>query len=307
MLAVLFLALAAASPAPSAASKASPGASKPSGASKPLDPAAHARAIAKELPWARDAMFEVRREAGKIQDPALRAAVEAQILAPWLPRETWALSHLDEARKLLGEPELLLPAPGKGDFAAAPGGPCEDGHHGYPGGLGVHTLANLLHGRALAAVYQHVYGTELSNDALAAAAIWHDSMKSATLPWKDDGSCGPEAKIAGTPAHHVLGLAAAFSRHLPKELIFVIGSAHAPDLAQVCKWVKAASIIALGQDTDCLQRLPAEAFVNHFSDADFPFTVNAWTSYAAKAPKGWERYDALRQDGNDVAFYARTH
>jgi hypothetical protein len=272
----------------------------------PLTPAAHALAIARELPWARNAFFEMRREAGKISDPALRAAVEAQILAPWVPQETWALTHLEEARKLLGEPELTLPPPGSGDFAAAPGGPCEDGHHGYPGGLGVHTLANLLHARALAGVYQHVYGVDLHGDSLTVAAIWHDSMKSATLPWKEDGSCGPEAKIAGTAAHHVLGLAAAFSRHLPKELIFIIGSAHAPDLAQVCKWVKAASIIAVGHDTDCLTKLPEEAYVNHFSDADFPFTVTAWTSYAAKAPKGWERFDALLQDGNDVAFFQRS-
>jgi hypothetical protein len=279
---------------------------KPSDKSMPADPAAHARAIANELPWAHNAFLEMRREAGKIQDPSLRAAVEAQILTPWVPQDTWALTHLDEARKLLGEPDFALPPPGKGDFAAAPGGPCEDGHHGYPGGLGVHTLANLLHARALAGVYLHVYGADLSNDYLTVATIWHDSMKSATLPWKEDGSCGPEAKIAGTPAHHVLGLAAAISRHLPKELVFIIGAAHAPELALVCKWVKAASIIAVGHDTECLAKLPEEAYVNHFADADFPFTVTAWTSYAAKAPKGWERYDALLQDGNDVAFFQRS-
>jgi hypothetical protein len=272
-----------------------------------LDAGAHARAIAKELPWARNAMFEVRREAGKIQDPALRAAVEAQILAPWLPRETWAIPHLEEARRLLGEPGLVLPPPDRGDFAAAPGGACEDGHHGYPGGLAVHTLANLLHARALAGVYQHVYGVQLSNDQLTTAAIWHDSMKATTLPWKNDGSCGPEATIAGAPAHHLLGLAAGFSRHLPKELIFVIASAHSADLGQVCRWVKAASIIALGHDTDCLRKLPSEAYLNNFADADFPFTVTTWTSYASRAPKGWQRFDALLQDGNDVAFYDRTH
>ena len=313
MLATLVLIAAAAAPTvPPAAVPPKPGAAKPaapvkpSAPSMPADPAAHARAIANEFPWAHNAFLEMRREAGKIQDPSLRAAVEAQILAPWVPQDTWALTHLDEARKLLGEPGFALPPPGKGDFAAAPGGPCEDGHHGYPGGLGVHTLANLLHARALAGVYLHVYGADLSNDSLTAAAIWHDSMKSATLPWKEDGSCGPEAKIAGTPAHHVLGLAAAISRHLPKELVFIIGSAHAPELAQVCKWVKAASIIAVGHDTECLTKLPEEAYVNHFADADFPFTVTAWTSYAARAPKGWERYDALLQDGNDVAFFQRS-
>jgi hypothetical protein len=274
--------------------------------SPPADPAQRAREISRQLPWAHDALLELRREAGKIGDPALRAAAETQILAPWVPRETWALSHLDEARKLLGEPDLTLPPPDKGDFAAAPGGNCEDGHHGYPGGLAVHSLANLLHGRALAGVYQHVYGVHLSNDWLALAAIWHDSMKAVTLPWKEDGSCGPEATIAGTGAHHVLGLAAAISRHLPKELVFVIGSAHSTDLVQVCKWVKAASIIAVGHDTECLGRLPAEAYANQVSDGDFPYTTTTWTSYVAKAPKGWERFDALILDGNDVAFHERS-
>jgi hypothetical protein len=272
------------------------------------DPTAHAHEIAKQLPWARNAMLELRREAGKIGDPALRAAAEAQILAPWLPPETWAFSHLEEARKRLGQPELILPPTKVGDFSAAPGGPCETGHHGYPGGLGVHTLANLQHGRALAAVYQHVYGTQLSNDLLAIAAIWHDSLKAATLPWKEDGSCGPEAIIAGTAAHHVLGLATAFSRHLPKDLIFIIGAAHGePNLQEVCKWVKAASVIATGKDTDCPDKLPMEGYINHFSDADFPLTVTAWVSYAKKAPQGWARYEALAQDGNDMAFFNLAH
>jgi hypothetical protein len=268
-----------------------------------LTPVEHAREVAKELPWARNAMLELHREAGAITDPALRAAAEAQILAPWLPRETWALTHLDEARKLLNQPELTLPPPKVGDFAAAPGGPCESGHHGYPGGLGVHTLANLQHGRALAGVYQHLYGTHLGSDLLTTAAIWHDSLKAATLPWKEDGSCGPEAVIAGTAAHHVLGLATAILRHLPKELIFIIGASHSPDPKEVCKWVKAASIIATGKETDCLEKLPMEAYVTNSSDSDYALTVTAWNSYVKKAPAGWARFEAMMSDGNDMLFY----
>src|SRR5438270_170907 len=130
-----------------------------------------------------------------------------------------ASAHLDEARKLLKEPQLALPPPHQGDFPAAPGGNCEDGHHGYPGGLPVHSLANLLHARALAQTYRHIYGLELRNDFLVTAAIWHDSLKAPTLPWRADGSCGPEAKISGTPAHHVLALRSAFPRQLPQALL----------------------------------------------------------------------------------------
>ena len=67
-------------------------------------PAARAREVAARLPFAYRAYLEVRREAAAIGDPALRSATEALLLAPWLPPEAWAYSHLGEARKLLDDP-----------------------------------------------------------------------------------------------------------------------------------------------------------------------------------------------------------
>jgi hypothetical protein len=244
-----------------------------------LDPFARAREVAKGLPFARDAMLEVRRAAAAISDPALRAAVEAQILSPG------AILHKG------------------GDFGAAPGGNCEGGHHGYPGGLAVHTLATLLHARGLAQVYQHVYGVKLRDDHLVAAAIWHDSLKAATLPFREDGSCGPEEEIAGTGAHHVLGLATAFLRHLPKDLIAIIASAHGPS---ICPWFAAAATMAGVERTACPAMLPIEAYVIHFADSDYPLTGASWADYARRAPKGWERYEALKADGNELLFFSRS-
>ncbi|MCA1825982.1 MAG: hypothetical protein ABR567_12605 [Myxococcales bacterium] len=263
------------------------------------DPAA----IARSLPFAHEAFLELRREAGAIPDPALRAAVETQILTPWLPQEAWAYTHLDEARRLLGEPELTLPPPRKGDFAAAPGGACEESHHGYPGGLAVHSLANLLHARALANVYRHVYKTHVDDTVLTVSSIWHDSLKAATLPWNADGSCGPEPKIAGTPAHHVLGLAAGILRHLPLDLLITIASAHDPQKA--CDWLQAASIIAKGEKTSCFPPR-VEAYITHFADADYELTGLAWKRYVEKAPKGWARFEALAQDGNEIFLFSRS-
>ena len=68
MLAVLVVLTAAAQP-PAAQSPKQPAAKTK--AAPPEDPEKRARAIARELPWARDAFFELRREAGKIEDPAL--------------------------------------------------------------------------------------------------------------------------------------------------------------------------------------------------------------------------------------------
>ena len=258
------------------------------------DPAARAREVATRLPFAYRSFLELRREAAALSDPALRAAVEAQMLAPWLPPEAWAYAHLDEARRRLNDPQLQLPPPRKGDFLAA------------PGGLSVHTLANLLHARALAADYRHVYGVDVHGDELTAAVLWHDSLKAATLPFRADGSCGPEPKIAGTAAHHVLGLAAAILRHLPPELLYTIAAAHSPDPKLICGWLEAASILATGEAMACPGRQTVEAFVNHFADADYALTGLSWTRYVANAPRGWARYDALVQDGNDLLLFSRS-
>ncbi len=270
------------------------------------DPAVRAREVAAKLPFAYRAYLEVRREAGAIGDPALRAAVEAQVLAPWLPPQAWAYGHLAEARKLLGDPKLELPPPRKGDFLAAPGGACEDGHHGYPGGLSVHTLATLRQAGALAESYRQVYGVEVHTDQLTAAVIWQGTLTAATLPFRADGSCGPEAEIAGAPAHHVLGLAAGILRHLPDDLLYVIAAAPSPDPNRICPWLSAASVIAEGRTMTCPQRQTVEAFIHHFADSDAPLTTLSWSRYVARAPKGWARYDALIQDGNDLFLFSRS-
>jgi hypothetical protein len=270
------------------------------------DPGARAREVAAKLPFAYRAYLELRRDAAAISDPALRAAVEAQMLTPSLPPEAWAYAHLDEARRLLRDPGLQLPPPRKGDFLAAPGGDCEGGHHGYPGGLSVHSLANLLHARALAETYKHVYGVDLHADQLTAAVIWHDSLKAATLPFRADGSCGPEPKIAGAGAHHVLGLAAAILRHLPSDLLYVIAASHSADHGQICSWLDAASIIAAGEKMTCPSRQTVEAFIDNFANADSALTGLAWSRYVANAPRGWARYEALAQDGDALLLFSRS-
>jgi hypothetical protein len=272
------------------------------------DPTARAREVATRLPTAYRAYLEIRREAAAIGDPALRAAVEAQILAPWLPPEAWAYANLAEARRLLEEPRLELPPPRRGDFLAAPGGDCEGAgaHHGYPGGLAVHTLADLLAARTLAADYRHVYGVDLHTEQLTVAALWHDALKASTLPWRADGSCGPEPKIAGTQAHHVLGLAAAMLRHLPEDLLYVIAAAHSPDPKLICRWLQAASVIAEGRKMECPSRQTVEGFLHNLAASDAPLTELTWSRYVASAPKGLERFEALIQDGNDLLLFSRS-
>jgi len=269
-------------------------------------PSNRAREVATRLPFAYRAYLELRREAGSIGDPALRAVTEAQILAPWLPAEAWAFGHLAEARRLLADPRLELPPAKTGDFLAAPGGNCEDGHHGYPGGLAVDTLATLKAARGLEADYREVYDVDLHPDQLTVAVLWHDSLKAATLPWRSNGSCGPEARIAGAPAHHVLGLAAGILRHLPADLLYVIAAAQSPDPKLICGWLDAASVIAEGTKMTCPNRQTVEAFIHHFAASRSALTDLTWARYVARAPKGWARFEALIQDGNDVRLFSRS-
>ena len=275
-------------------------------------PAERAKDVAARLPIARSAMREVHLAAAAISDQPLRAAVEAMVMAPWLPPESYAVAHPAEAERMLQEAGLLegrlqLP-PQRGSFQAACGGD----HHAYPGGLSVHAWAAVLHARGLAAAYQQVYGVKLRDEWLVAAALWHDALKAATLPWRDDATCGPEPRIAGTGAHHVLALAAAIVRRLPDGLVLTIASAHAPvfeaGAKQVCGFLRAASIIANGKlpAAACPASAPPEAFAMNTADADDPLTTTVRSWYAERAPKGWERFEALIQDGSDVAAWARA-
>jgi hypothetical protein len=280
-----------------------------------LAPDARARQIADQLPIARTAIRELRVAASRIDEAPLRSAVEAQMLAPWLPPETWALSHAAEAEARLRKEGLLdgrleLPRE-RGSFAAA----CAGAHHAYPGGLAVHAYAELLHARGIEDAYRRAYGIELRDDWLVAAAIWHDSLAAATLPWRDDGTCGPEGRIAGIEAHHVLGIAAAMMRRLPAPVVTVIASARAPiageGAKQVCGWIRAAAILAHGAPppVPCPQPgppTPIEAYAMSSADSDVTLAATAWDWYASKTPRGWERFEALLQDGSDLAAWIRT-
>jgi hypothetical protein len=267
--------------------------------------AERAEEIARSLPHVQAAVQGVAAQAAAIADERVREAVQAQLRAPGLPANAWAVAHAAEAEAALRAANLLDgPLPeltGAGSFDAAPGGPCPDGHHAYPGGLPVHTLANALHALALADVYQTVYSVRLRRDSLRAAALWHDSAKPLTLRWRDGGDCGREPMIAGTPAHHALGIAAAIARGLPGELVVVIAAAHAPPTSEnrdrLCGWLRAGSILATGKPdaVECPQPdgAPIEAFVNNASDTDYALTGLA-SQRAVGHGGGWERFDKLR-------------
>lgn len=130
---------------------------------------------------------------------------------------------------------------------AAPGGN-EGSHHDWPGGLVQHEAFNLRNALDLANAYRDQSGLTLDGDTLTAAVIWHDWAKSLVFQWQDDGAETREINIAGTGAHHILGLAETMRRGLPPAVVQVQACAHAApeeaDKAKVENWLRAAAIIA---------------------------------------------------------------
>jgi len=157
-----------------------------------------------------------------------------------------------------------------------------------------------------------VHGVRLRDEWLVAASVWHEALGTVTLPWRDDATCGPEQRIAGAPAHHIYGIATALLRHVPEGLLLTIASAQPGALEggtkSVCDWLRAAAIVADGKSaaSTCPATVPLEAYAMSIAGADRVLTSTAWSWYAAHTPAGWERFEALIQDGSAIAAFARA-
>jgi hypothetical protein len=186
-------------------------------------------------------------------------------------------------------------------FWGAPGGSF-NGHHSYPGGLVIHEAFNLRSALALAANYRAQYpGMAINEDFVIAAPIWHDAMKAVVFQWKSDDSELPELVIAGTGAHHILGIAEALHRRLPPRLVIAIAAAHGTPgfepSGKLVDWLEAAALLAHMDPVEYgVLRRPAaisgdgsasaanlelpwpispEATINNLSDGDFVLSITA--------------------------------
>ncbi|MBV8820300.1 MAG: hypothetical protein JO022_18205 [Acidobacteriaceae bacterium] len=177
-------------------------------------------------------------------------------------------------------------------FDAAPGGEF-GGHHSYPGGLAVHECFNLRSSLNLMGLYQKQYDPNLllDRDLLVAAPIWHDWAKTLVFQWNVDGTEFAEFTMAGTGAHHVLGLAETMKRKLPVDEVLTQASAHAAPVLgnepRVVNWIRAAGIIAgvdpfaegyLRKDENGQMHLAhyrPEFSIHNLSDADFVVSIPA--------------------------------
>jgi len=168
-------------------------------------------------------------------------------------------------------------------FFSAPGS-FFGGHHSYPGGLPVHVAVNLSSALALADTYRRIYGHSnnaglpeivaagaptplqsdiaIDQDIIIAAPLWHDWAKTMVFQWTAEGSEFAELNFGGagktdkfgtpgdsrTGGHHIIGIAEAMKRGLPKEFVVAQASAHSAPTGGneylVVNWLRAGAILA---------------------------------------------------------------
>lgn len=167
-------------------------------------------------------------------------------------------------------------------FYSAPGS-AFGSHHSYPGGLAVHEAFNYISDLNFANSYRHVYGnsqsdelpiinfsnslkpstnSQINEDVIITAPIWHDWAKSIVFQWNSDGTEFQELNFGGngqtdnygnsgdsrTGGHHIISLAESMKRGLSPDVVITQASAHsAPTLGneyKVVNWLRSAAILA---------------------------------------------------------------
>lgn len=265
--------------------------------------------MAKRSAIVQDAYKYLLESVKTINDAKLRAGV-ADILTNPIPKVAQQYTSLSARKELraklaanglvkdtLTAEELLPPIPANGakpqNFDAAPGSGYMS-HHSYPGGLPVHTALNVRSSLGLYQGYLESNAMQLDRDVILAGQLLHDLHKPWVFQWKEDNSSLPEFQIAGTGAHHILGIAESIYRGLPSAVIVAQASAHdnagtLEDEAKLVKYIKAAAIIAdkdpivkglLADNGETLKLpRPIEPFVVYLGDHDWIISVPAakWT------------------------------
>ena len=300
------------------------------------NPAADERAaeLALAQPRVQRQLAALREEVGKIASMERRDELlgmldrpSFQVLAKRRYDEWAVLARLKREGLIAESAKSLLPQEPPMKFAAAPGSVWR-GHHSYPGGLIDHELFNLRAGVALSGAYYQTYGLRLDEDLLRSVAVMHDLAKTATLHWKEDGSLpAAEPTVAGTPLHHILGVAEALLRGWPAPWVVALASCHSPphpgpELTALIGYLRAGAIIAgmpyERAGLDALGRAlarpaPIEAFVSHVDDHDFVLTETSISAVEKSLPQSqaraggpdhWSRDAALAKDGDLIPYQA---
>ncbi len=278
------------------------------------------RDVAQASPRTRSAAHNVREAAREMKQRDLRQAVGSMLDNP--------------------APSLLGATSSYEAFQAAAGGGWA-GHHGYPGGLAVHTWLNLRQAWGLVDVYRDEYEMYVDRDLVTAAVICHDILKAWTNQFwpewsRETGQFHVPVEVApggayaawgayGLMGHHNALMAAELMyRKAPARLVFAAlshvdqaldtrdrGPRRSTDetwertLEDAFKWVDAADP-ELSKPYRRIYEAGAwrslEAGINWLADADWNLTQGRATPWADQAFAIFARTYGLEPGSRDYGM-----
>ncbi len=212
------------------------------------------------------------------------------------PDHVWPSGHMD--------PQTYLTAPSSHN----------DFYNAHPGGLAVTVAYNIRMAEAYTANYRQMFGVPVNRDVSVAGLLVHEYPKVWLYQWKDDGSWLEEPRTVYDDtwhAHCIYVTAELMYRRFDSRIVMAMAAAHqlsALDasmdgrdvvtnwvgMERVAHFIKAAAVLAQvdpvayglleHKDGDMvLAPQPAEQWVTHLSDMNWPYTMGAAHLYTQPA------------------------
>lgn len=204
------------------------------------------------------------------------------------PDHVWPSGHMD--------PQTYLTAPSSHN----------DFYNAHPGGLAVTVAYNIRMAEAYTSNYRQMFGVPVNRDVSVAGLLIHEYPKVWLYQWKDDGSWLEEPRTVYDDtwhAHCIYVTAELMYRRFDSRIVMAMAAAHqlsALDagmdgrdvttnwvgMERVAHFIKAAAVLAQvdpvayglldHKDGDMvLAPQPAEQWVTHLSDMNWPYTMGA--------------------------------
>ncbi|MBX6321856.1 MAG: hypothetical protein IRY94_08515 [Rhodospirillaceae bacterium] len=204
------------------------------------------------------------------------------------PDEVWPRGHMT--------PQTYLTAPSSHN----------DFYNAFPGGLAVTVAYNIRMAEAYIANYRQMYGLPINRDLPSAALCVHEYPKVWLYQWLQDGSWLEEPRTVYDDtwhAHCIYVTAELMHRRCDSRIVMAMAAAHQLSLLDarmdgkrvLCNWlglervahfIKAAAVMAQVDPVDygllerkgrdmVLAPVPAEQWVTHLADMNWPYTMGA--------------------------------
>lgn len=212
------------------------------------------------------------------------------------PDHVWPAGHMN--------PQTYLTAPSSHN----------DFYNAHPGGLAVTVAYNIRMAEAYTANYRQMFGVPVNRDVSVAGLLIHEYPKTWLYQWKDDGSWLEEPRTVYDDtwhAHCIYVTAELMYRRFDSRIVMAMAAAHQLSaleagmdgrdvttnwvgMERVAHFIKAAAVLAQVDPVAygllehkngdmVLAPQPAEQWVTHLSDMNWPYTMGAAHLYTQPA------------------------